>query len=274
MEKYLGLVLCGAILLSGCGSGGSSTASIVERLTISTASLPNATWELPYSQMVQTSGGVAPFTWTVSAGALPFNLALGSTTNNAVTISGTPVAVAQGVAFTIKVTDSANQSATQSYTVSTLLGPDTLTFSPQGLNFGMQPVGTTTAKQSETLTNTGSQELIINSVATIGTDAMDFNQSGGCGSSLAAGANCTLFMTFTPSFTGPRSASISIDDNSTGSATLAFFDWRRCHLRTECDVIDDRLKLLQRACGHDQPGAVRNRQQLRHDDARHRECRR
>jgi len=70
------LFLYGLTLLSGCGGG--SLASFPP-LTISTASLPNGTFDLTYSRMIQASGGVAPFTWTVSAGTLPHNLALSST---------------------------------------------------------------------------------------------------------------------------------------------------------------------------------------------------
>lgn len=214
MKTYLSLMLCASCLLIGCGGGSSQAPPL---LTITTASLPNGTSELPYNQTIQASGGVAPFTWTVSAGALPHNLALSSSTLNTVTISGTPDTAAQGVAFTIKITDSGNQSATQSYTVSILLEPDSLTLTPSGLDFGVQPVGTASAKQSDTLTNTGNLELVINSVATTGTNATDFNQSGTCGSSIAAGANCTINVTFTPSLIGPRSASVTITDNSMGS---------------------------------------------------------
>ena len=177
------LFLYGLTLLSGCGGG--SLASFPP-LTTSTASLPNGTFDLTYSQMIQASGGVAPFTWTVSAGTLLHTLALSSTATNTMTISGTPDTVAQGVAFTIKVTDSANQSATQSYTVSVLLEPDSLTFAPASLTFGFQLVGTVSGAQMETLTNTGGSELVITGLSTTGANAADFSQSSACGSSLAA----------------------------------------------------------------------------------------
>jgi Putative Ig domain/Abnormal spindle-like microcephaly-assoc'd, ASPM-SPD-2-Hydin len=215
MKAYFSLILCGLCLLSSCG-GGSSMQS-PPPLMITTASLPNATSQLPYSQTILASGGVAPFTWTVSAGTLPHNLGLGSSATNTVTISGTPDTAAQGVAFTIKVTDSANQTATQSYTVSVLLEPDVLSLAPSSLSFGVQLVGTASDVQTETLTNTGTSVLVINGLAISGTNAADFRQSSGCGSSLAAGANCTISVSFTPSQLGPRSASITITDNTMGS---------------------------------------------------------
>ena len=59
--------------------------------------------------------------------------------------------------------------------------------------------------------------MVINSIAVTGTNAADFSQSSSCGSSLAAGANCTVSVTLTASQLGPRSASITITDNTVGS---------------------------------------------------------
>jgi len=205
-----------AAVLSSCG-GGSSQQSLAH-LTIAPAALPNGIAETLYSQTIQASGGVAPFTWAVSAGALPHHMALSNSVTNTMTISGTPDTAAQGVAFTIKVTDSASQSATQSYTVSILAEPETLTFSPSGLSFGVQLVGTASGAQAETLTNTATSAVDISSVALTGANAADFSQSNTCGSSLAGEANCTINVTFTPSELGPRSsAAITITDNTPGS---------------------------------------------------------
>ncbi len=209
--------LISAAVISNCGGGSSASQQAIPPLTITTAALPNGTSETPYSQTIQASGGVAPFTWTVSAGALPHNLALSSSVTNTVTISGTPDTAVQGVAFTIKVTDSANQSASQSYAVSILLEPDTLTLSPPSLSFAPQLIGAVSGAQAETVTNTGTSAVVISSIALTGTNAADFNQNSTCSSSLAAGANCTINVTFTPSQLGPRSASITITDNTVGS---------------------------------------------------------
>lgn len=95
--------------------------------------------------------------------------------------------------------------------------PPTLQLAPPSLSFGLAVVGTTTGAQVETLTNTGGSELAISSVAITGTNATDFNRSSTCGSSLGAGANCTLNVTFTPSALGQRSASITVTDDSAGS---------------------------------------------------------
>ncbi len=98
--------------------------------------------------------------------------------------------------------------------------PATLSSAPASLSFPVVVVGTTSVPQVETLTNTGGSELVINSVAITGTNATDFDQSGTCGSSLSAGASCTLNLTFTPSQLGQRSASITITDDALVSSQV------------------------------------------------------
>jgi uncharacterized repeat protein (TIGR01451 family) len=80
-------------------------------LTITTASpLPNGLVQQPYSQTITATGGIPPYTWSISAGALPPGLALDAVTG---TISGTPTA-AGAYSFTVDVTDSAGTPATAS----------------------------------------------------------------------------------------------------------------------------------------------------------------
>lgn len=95
--------------------------------------------------------------------------------------------------------------------------PPTLNLALASLAFGVSVVGTKSGPQVETLTNTGGGELSINSVAITGTNATDFDQSNTCGSSLVAGASCTLSVTFTPSQLGQRIALITIADDARGS---------------------------------------------------------
>lgn len=207
------LCLVSAVALSRCG-GANQT---VLPLTILPASLPNGTLALLYKQTIQVDGGVAPFNWSL-IGELPHNLQLVPDSGNSATISGTPDTAAQGVAFSIKVTDSANQSATQPFTVSILAEPDTLSFLPtSGLSFSPQLVGTASATQAETVSNNGASAVGINSTGLTGINAADFSQTNNCGSSLAAGANCGLIVTFRPNQIGVRSASIKIVDSTLGS---------------------------------------------------------
>jgi hypothetical protein len=92
-----------------------------------------------------------------------------------------------------------------------------VSLSPTSLAFGNQAVDMTSATQTVTLSNTGNASLSISSLAVTGTNASDFDQSNTCGSSLAAGAKCTIVVMFTPSVAGTEAASLSIADNSSSS---------------------------------------------------------
>jgi hypothetical protein len=59
--------------------------------------------------------------------------------------------------------------------------------------------------------------LNIASITITGTNGGDFVQTNNCGSSLQAGASCTLNVAFTPKATGTRTAALSITDNAGGS---------------------------------------------------------
>jgi len=215
------IVLCVSVVAAafhvGCGGGGTQTPP-PPMLKITTGSLPNGITGNAYDQTIQAVGGVGPFQWTVSAGTLPHNLSLGSSTANSVAISGTPDAGAQGVTFTLRVTDSSNQSATQGYTVSVLLGSDNLTMTPPAIDFGTQAVGSASAHQTEILSNAGGSPLALNSIGITGPNAADFSQgSVTCGSTLAAGGDCQIDLNFKPLDPGPRVAALTITDDNVGS---------------------------------------------------------
>jgi len=91
------------------------------------------------------------------------------------------------------------------------------TLSPTSLTFSTQAVGTTSAAKTVTLKNTGTTSLTITAIAIAGTNAGDFAQTHTCGNSLAAGANCSLSLTFKPTASGTRAAALSISDNAPGS---------------------------------------------------------
>lgn len=94
--------------------------------------------------------------------------------------------------------------------------PPAVGLSPTTLTFGGQLLTTTSAAQTVTLTNSGGGPLTINSIAASG----DFAQTNTCPpstSTLAAGANCTINVTFAPTATGTRKGTLSITDNAAGS---------------------------------------------------------
>ena len=83
-------------------------------LTITTTSLPGGTQGTPYSQQISAAGGTTPYTWSVSAGALPAGLTINSSTS---VISGTPTATGTA-SFTVQVADSAAATAARELSIS------------------------------------------------------------------------------------------------------------------------------------------------------------
>ncbi|HEY8208709.1 MAG TPA: putative Ig domain-containing protein, partial [Myxococcaceae bacterium] len=82
-----------------------------------------------YSTTIGTSGGKAPLTFAVTAGALPAGLALGSGTGM---ITGTPSALGTS-SFTVTVTDANSRTAPMAHTITVYAPPAVTTSSlPQG----------------------------------------------------------------------------------------------------------------------------------------------
>lgn len=94
----------------------------------------------------------------------------------------------------------------------------TVFVSPTSLDFGTVTLGTTSTAQMVTLTNGTSTALNNISTKFAGTNAGDFSQSATtCGSSLAAGANCTISIVFRPKVAGAETATLQITDSATNS---------------------------------------------------------
>ncbi len=120
----------------------------------------------------------------------------------------------------LAVTDNASgspQSVSLTGTGSATVGAPIVSLSPTALAFGTQNVGTTSAAQTVTLSNTGSAALSISSIAVTGTNSGDFAETDNCGTSVTAGTNCTINVTFTPAANGTRTAALAISDNASGS---------------------------------------------------------
>jgi hypothetical protein len=93
----------------------------------------------------------------------------------------------------------------------------TISLSPSSLTFGQENTWATTAAQTVTLSNIGSGLLNILSITFTGMGLYEFAQTNTCGASVAAGANCAINVTFTPTGTATWSASLSIADNASGT---------------------------------------------------------
>ena len=129
-------------------AGYSTTTGTVEvsTLSITTAALADGMVGSAYSETVVSAGGIAPVTWSVTAGALPDGLTLDTATG---VISGTPTTI-ETANFTIEATDSADlvQVVTQALTIT--IEPATLVITTATL-----PGGQVASAYLETVTATG-----------------------------------------------------------------------------------------------------------------------
>ncbi|GGN27872.1 putative Ig domain-containing protein [Streptomyces fuscichromogenes] len=96
------------------------TLTVAKPLTIGTLGLPDGVTHTSYSQAMNASGGVEPYTWSVSSGSLPGGLTLSPKSG---VLGGTPQADGSST-FTVRVTDSAKPAHTvsQAFTVEVVTG--------------------------------------------------------------------------------------------------------------------------------------------------------
>jgi subtilase family serine protease len=177
------------------GSSGSSTITVTDSggfsgsVTLSTSTLPNG-----------VSAGFNPNP-TSTTSTLTFTATAGATTGTStVTVSG--------------VSGSLTAQTTISLTVTVASGTPVVTLTPTSLQFASEVLTKTSAAKTVTLANTGSGTLNISGISTSGDFAVS---STTCGSTLAAGKNCKIKVTFTPTQVGSRTGTLSITDNAGGS---------------------------------------------------------
>jgi photosystem II stability/assembly factor-like uncharacterized protein len=152
---------------------------------------------------------IGPFTQTNNCGG---SLNSGSTCTVNVSFAPTTAGTFQGSLIVSSNTNSAAIALS-----GTGLGVPNVQLGSSAITFSTQPVGLKSAGQSLTLTNSGDASLTNIAISIGGTNSTDFSQSTTCGTTLAAGANCTISIVFTPGGTGSRSATVSIADNAAGS---------------------------------------------------------
>ena len=115
--------------------------------------------------------------------------------------------------------DSSYSSSVSGTTALTVTAATPVSFSPTSLTFSPQNVGVTSTPQTVTVTNNGTANLTISTVTIGGTNASDFAKSANtcAGATVTPNKTCTVSVTFTPSATGSRTATLSINDNAANS---------------------------------------------------------
>ncbi len=176
------------------------------------------------------SGSSATFTWSAVPGATDYAITVGTTgvgsSNIYASPSGGP-ATSQAVTglptsgkIYVRVFSYVGgfwTSTDFTYTGGSSSAP-TISLSPAALTFASTTVGSTSAAQTVTVKNTGTSTVTLTSEIITGTNATSFLKSATtCGTTLAAGASCTVSVEFKPAAAGALTANLSVADNATGS---------------------------------------------------------
>jgi hypothetical protein len=202
-----------SVSLTGTGTAPIATAS-PSTLTFSGQTIGTAS---PTQSATLSNTGTAPLTIsgiTITGDFAETNtcgttLAVGATCTINVTFTPATIGTRSG---SVTVTDNASGSPQTVSLTGTGTAPIAM-LSPASLAFGGQFVGTTSLAQTTTLSNTGNAPLAISAITSTG----NFAQTNTCGTTLGAGARCTISVTFTPTAVGTRTGSVTVTDNASGS---------------------------------------------------------
>ncbi|MBH8559022.1 putative Ig domain-containing protein [Hymenobacter negativus] len=191
------------------GNTGTNTASVqfvAPTITVAPTSLPGGTRGTAYSQTITASGGTAPYSYAITAGALPSGLTLSSTG----TLSGTPAA-SGSFTFTVTATDASSApgpySGSRSYTL--IIAAPAITLAPATL-----PAGTVAAAYSQTITATGGTAPYSYAITAGALPAgLTISSAGVLAGTPTAGGSFTFTVTATDASTsasgGPYTGSLS-----------------------------------------------------------------
>jgi hypothetical protein len=91
--------------------------------------------------------------------------------------------------------------------------PPTVSLTPSSLKYATQLVGTSSADQTATLTNTGNQDVAVSGITISGT----FTETNNCPSSLGVGGTCQIQVVFSPTAKGVASGTLTVTDNTSTS---------------------------------------------------------
>jgi hypothetical protein len=132
-------------------------------------------------------------------------------------IAFTPLATgARSATFTLTDTG-AGLTQTAALTGTGVTASAVLLTPSSSVTFANQALTTTSAPQIVTVKNSGNATLNIASILLGGANAADFGKTSTCGTTLAVSASCTITVTFTPSASGMRNATVTLTDDALDS---------------------------------------------------------
>jgi hypothetical protein len=202
----------------GSGSSGGSSSLSASPSSLSFGSETVGSTTSAQTVTVSNSGTVAasvssvsvsgPFSQTNTCGS---SIAAGGSCTVSVKFAPTASGAASG---TLSVASSAPSSPlTVALSGTGSSGASALSASPSSVSFGSTAVGSTSSAQTVTVSNPGSTAASMSSIGVTG----PFSESNNCGTSLAAGATCTVSVSFKPTAAGAATGTLSVNSSAPGS---------------------------------------------------------
>lgn len=222
----------GSVALSGTATAAAAPSALLTSLlgfgsvNVGTAS--------PAQTATLSNSGTAPLTIsTVSTSSSEFTVGSGSCAAGASVAAGsscsvnlvfTPAAAgARSASLTIMHNASGGQSTAGLTGAGVALNP-VIGVSPATLAFS-QTLGSTSAPQTITVSNTGNAPLLVSALAIGGARASEFQIAAGstcvAGASVSANGSCVVKLSFAPAAAGSRTASLTISHNAGASNSVA-----------------------------------------------------
>ncbi len=164
----------------------------------------------------ETLTGTNATSFLVSAKTCTTSLAVGASCT--VSVEFKPAA-AGALTATLSIADNATgtpQTVKLTGTGAAAAAP-AIALTPTSIAFPATVTAATSAAQVVTVKNTGTAAATISSIALGGTNATSFEEIGSCGTSLAAGASCSIYVAFKPASAAALTGTLSVTDNATGS---------------------------------------------------------
>jgi ASPM-SPD-2-Hydin domain-containing protein len=181
------------------------------------------------TQRVNTASTAQPITFTNHRNnAVNVIVSNGNSADYNVDDSNCVGGVPAGQSCLVNVVFQPNTAGSQPGTVTvqgqdvSLSGTGTLpgaSVSPGSIGFGNQPVSTSSAIRTITVTNNGSENLVFSQATLTGANPAQFTLSDTCfaASPLQPGDQCTMSVQFFPTSVGSASAVVQVNDNAPGS---------------------------------------------------------
>ena len=180
---------------------------VPRQMSLARLDLPKASLGIPYLFQFEVNAGEAPFYWEITDNGLPQEFQLNRISG---ILSGT-ASQAGDYTFSIQVTD-ATQTTINKTMVFTIIDPEAVPFmylSQINVQFPDQLINTKSYSESITITNTGREPLLMESISTSGA----FSIIHTC-SSLQKGESCRISIFFTPTVEQKYSGNLTIKSNA------------------------------------------------------------